>query len=72
MSSKSRSPSHHLESRDGGTGELNDMLDFCLVYPELCQSLFLYLGGGMDHFERLGLGGWDHRFKQDVLCHVTV
>ena len=36
------------------------MLDFCLVYPELCQSLLLYLGGGggggTDHFERLGGG----------------
>ena len=50
---------------------LNDILGFCLLYPELCQSLFLYLGGGTDHFERLG-GGWDYRFKQNVLCHVTV
>ena len=24
----------------------NGILEFCLVYPELCQSLFLYLGRG--------------------------
>ena len=53
---------------------LSDILEFCLVYPELCRSLFLYLGGGTDHFERLvGAGeGWDYRFKENVLCHVTV
>ena len=35
------------------------MLDFCLVYPELCQSLFLYLGrgGGTDgSFRKIGWG----------------
>ena len=32
------------------------MLDFCLVYPELCQSLFLYLGGGNGSFRKIGWG----------------
>ena len=32
------------------------MLDFYLVYPELCQSLFLYLGGGNGSFRKIGWG----------------
>ena len=35
---------------------LNNILEFCLVYPELCQSLFLYLGGGNGSFLKIGWG----------------
>ena len=42
------------------TGELKlshiTCLIFCLVYPELCQSLFLYLGGGNGSFRKIGRG----------------
>ena len=48
----------------GITG-LWDVKTETVLNPELCRSLFLYLGGETDHFERLvGAGkGRDYRFN---------
>ena len=55
------------------------MLDFCLVYPELCQSLLLYLGGGgggggNGSFRKIGWGygitGLSKMFCVVLLCNA--
>ena len=48
------------------------MLDFCLVYPELLPELIPVFGKGEQIISKDWVGGWDYRFTQNVLCHVTV
>ena len=78
MSSKSLSQSRHLGRWDEKTKTvLEDILEFCLVYPEICQSLKLIpvfgrRGGGQTILKDVGGGEWDYKFKQNVLCHVMV
>ena len=47
-----------------------------MVYPQSSARAYssIWEGGETDHSERLvGAGeGWDYRFKENVLCHVTV
>ena len=75
MSSKSWSESSHPGSHDSGTGKLEQSqttsLSFVWYVQSSARAYSCIWEGGTDHFERLG-GGWDYRFKQNVLCHVTV
>ena len=64
-----------FESCDGGTGKLEQSqttsLSFAWYIQSSAKAYFCIWEGRTDHFERL-CGGWDYRFKQNVLCHVTV
>ena len=75
MSSKSRSQSYHLGSRDGGSGELKLSYTTSLIFDRISRALpelIPVFGRGERIISKDWVGGWDYRFKQNVLCHVTV
>ena len=48
------------------------MLDFLLSISRALPELIPVFGRGERIISKDWVGGWDYRFKQNVLCHVTV
>ena len=48
------------------------MLDFLLSISRALPELIPVFGSGEWIISKDWVGGWDYRFKQNVLCHVTV